>query len=38
VYRGLYRSYFSDVRFGLVPLNLPPGGVYVCQGFHRKAI
>ncbi|HEY8504350.1 MAG TPA: NAD-binding protein, partial [Gemmataceae bacterium] len=35
VYRGLYRRYFSDVRFRLVPLNLPPGGVYVCRGYCR---
>lgn len=31
VYAGLYRSYFGEVRFQLVPLNVPPGGVYVCR-------
>lgn len=36
VYRGLYRSYFHDVKFQLVPLNLPPGGVYVCKKFRNK--
>jgi phospholipid N-methyltransferase len=34
IYYALYRRYFHDVRFKFVPLNLPPGGVYVCQGFH----
>lgn len=34
VYYRMYRRYFQDVRFKFVPLNLPPGGVYVCQGFH----
>ena len=34
VYRGLYRGYFEDVRFKLVPLNFPPAGVYVCRGFR----
>jgi phospholipid N-methyltransferase len=33
VYKKMYRRYFSDVRFDLVPLNLPPAGVYVCRGF-----
>jgi phospholipid N-methyltransferase len=36
VYRGLYRGYFEDVRFRLVPLNFPPAGVYVCRGFRSK--
>jgi phospholipid N-methyltransferase len=31
VYWKLYKSYFNDVRFKLVPLNFPPAGVYVCQ-------
>ena len=31
VYRRLYRTYFEEVKFRLVPLNLPPGGVYVCR-------
>jgi phospholipid N-methyltransferase len=34
IYRGLYREYFNDVAFKLVPLNLPPGGVYVCSGYR----
>jgi phospholipid N-methyltransferase len=34
VYRGLYREYFASVAFKLVPLNLPPGGVYVCSGYR----
>lgn len=36
VYRGLYRGYFEDVRFDLVPLNLPPAGVYVCRGYRPR--
>lgn len=35
VYYKLYRGYFDDVRFRMVPLNLPPGGVYVCRGYKR---
>jgi len=31
VYARLYRSYFNDVDFHRVPLNLPPGGVSVCR-------
>ena len=34
VYFNLYRSYFRDVSFKLVPLNLPPGGVYFCRGYQ----
>ena len=34
VYYRLYRGYFSEVRFKFVPMNLPPGGVYVCRGFR----
>jgi phospholipid N-methyltransferase len=34
VYYRLYCRYFEDVRFGFVPLNLPPGGVYVCRGYR----
>ena len=33
VYLKLYRNYFRDVSFQLVPLNLPPGGVYFCKGY-----
>ena len=36
IYWKLYRGYFSDVRFKLVPMNLPPGGVYVCRGFREE--
>jgi phospholipid N-methyltransferase len=35
VYWKMYRGYFDDVRFRVVPLNLPPGGVYVCSGFKE---
>lgn len=31
VYWKMYRKYFDQVRFKLVPLNFPPGGVYVCK-------
>jgi len=34
VYLSLYRTYFRDVSFRLVPLNLPPGGVYFCRGYQ----
>lgn len=34
VYYRLYARYFTDVRFKFVPMNLPPGGVYVCRGFR----
>lgn len=37
IYRGMYREYFHAVSFKLVPLNLPPGGVYVCSGFRGTA-
>lgn len=33
VYWKLYRSYFENVSFHLVPLNFPPGGCYVCTGY-----
>ena len=29
--------YFRDVSFKLVPLNLPPGGVYYCKGYQTAA-
>lgn len=35
VYWKMYRNYFDDVRFRMVPLNLPPGGVYVCRGYKQ---
>jgi len=34
IYYRLYCRYFDDVRFQFVPVNLPPGGVYVCHGFR----
>lgn len=34
VYYPMYRGYFQDVQFRLVPFNLPPGGVYVCRGWR----
>lgn len=37
VYWRMYKGYFADVRFKLVPLNLPPAGVYVCRGYRRDA-
>jgi hypothetical protein len=37
IYYRLYCRYFEDVRFRFVPMNLPPGGVYVCRGYREKA-
>jgi phospholipid N-methyltransferase len=34
VYQRMYRRLFHDVRFTLVPANLPPGGVYHCRGLR----
>jgi phospholipid N-methyltransferase len=36
IYYRLYKRYFNDVRFGFVPLNLPPGGVYYCRGWRGQ--
>ncbi len=36
IYYRLYRRYFQDVRFRFVPVNLPPGGVYVCNGYQER--
>lgn len=33
IFWRFYRGYFADVRFNLVPLNIPPAGVYVCRGY-----
>jgi phospholipid N-methyltransferase len=33
VYYAMYSQYFRDVRFRFVPINFPPGGVYVCRGY-----
>jgi len=32
VYQGMYARVFDEVKFRLVALNLPPGGVYHCRG------
>ena len=34
IYYRMYCRYFNDVRFSFVPLNVPPGGVYVCRGYR----
>lgn len=36
IYYRMYRRYFQDVRFRFVPINLPPGGVYVCKGYQER--
>jgi len=38
IYYRMYCRYFEDVRFRFVPVNLPPGGVYVCRGYREKAV
>ena len=38
VYFGLYKNYFRNVSFKLVPWNLPPGGVYYCKGYQLPAV
>ena len=38
VYRKLYKSYFTDVKFRFVPINLPPAGVYVCRGYRSPTV
>jgi phospholipid N-methyltransferase len=37
VYFRLYRRYFTDIHFRFVPLNLPPGGVYICRGWQQAS-
>jgi phospholipid N-methyltransferase len=37
IYYRLYCRYFTDVKFGFVPMNLPPGGVYTCRGYKPVA-
>jgi len=37
VYWKLYGKYFESVKFEIVPLNLPPGGVYTCKGYRTTA-
>lgn len=36
VYYGMYRRYFTDVRFKFVFRNIPPGGVYSCKGWQER--
>ncbi len=36
MYYRMYRRYLQDVRFRFVPINLPPGGVYVCKGYQER--
>lgn len=38
IYYKMYARYFDTVRFRFVPLNLPPGGVYVCRGFKNESV
>ena len=38
VYFKLYRGYFRDVRFKFEARNLPPAGVYVCQGYEPRPV
>jgi phospholipid N-methyltransferase len=33
IYFRMYKNYFNNVRFSLVPLNLPPAGVYFCSDY-----
>ena len=37
VYKPLYKRYFAEVKFGFVPLNVPPAGVYVCRHYKPDA-
>jgi phospholipid N-methyltransferase len=37
IYYKMYARYFDAVRFRFVPLNFPPGGVYVCRGFKGES-
>jgi phosphatidylethanolamine/phosphatidyl-N-methylethanolamine N-methyltransferase len=34
-YLGYYRRFFHEVSFQLVPMNVPPGGVYHCRTPRR---
>lgn len=33
MYWKTYSRYWEQVQFKFVPMNLPPGGVYLCRGF-----
>ena len=35
VYKPMYHRLFDEVNFDLVPLNIPPGGVYHCRTLKR---
>ncbi|QOV91836.1 class I SAM-dependent methyltransferase [Humisphaera borealis] len=35
VYKPMYHRLFQDVIFDLVPLNIPPGGVYHCRSLKH---
>ena len=37
IYWRMYKNYFNNVRFSLVPLNLPPAGVLSLQQLQRSA-
>lgn len=37
VYYRLYARSWSEIAFRFVPLNLPPGGVYVCRGYRGNS-
>jgi phospholipid N-methyltransferase len=36
VYKRFYKKHFSDVSFHLVPMNVPPGGVYICKRLRER--
>jgi phospholipid N-methyltransferase len=38
VYWKMYKRYFTSVKFKMVPLNIPPAGVYICHGAKSKAV
>lgn len=37
VYKRFYKRHFNDVCFHLVPINVPPGGVYVCKRLKERS-
>jgi phospholipid N-methyltransferase len=36
LYKRMYQRYWDDVSFRFVPINIPPGGVYMCRGFRKR--
>ena len=38
LYWKLYKRYFDSVKFKMVTLNVPPGGVYICHGAKVPAV